>query len=134
MGQLTDSEANALLDYKFGAGANDLAPATYYVGLSLTTPAADGTNITEPSGGSYARVAVTNNSTNWPAASSRVKSNGTVITFPTATGTWGSVTDFFLADASTAGNVLAYGELTTPQTVTSTGTPSFGVDVLEINV
>lgn len=42
-------------------------PASWYIGWSTTTPNQDGSNFTEPSVGGYARVAVTNNTTNFPA-------------------------------------------------------------------
>lgn len=49
-----------------------------YVGL-CTDVAEDGTITGEPSGSSYARVAVTNNATNFPAASGGSKANGATI-------------------------------------------------------
>ena len=53
----------ALLDALFGntsdLGALASAP-TIHVGLSSTTPAQDGSNVTEPSGGSYAHGAERN--------------------------------------------------------------------------
>ncbi len=132
MGFLSDNDANNMLDARFGAVASS-APATYYVGLSTTTPTNTGSNITEPSGNAYARVAVTNNTTNWPAAASRSKSNGTTITFPTATGSWGTVTHFVLFDAATAGNMRAWGALTASQSVASGATPDFPVGALVIS-
>lgn len=57
MGSFADHLENKLLDHVFGGG--DYArPATLYIGLSTTTIADGGTNITEPSGNGYARVAV----------------------------------------------------------------------------
>lgn len=124
---------NTFLNLMFGATAYT-APATLYVGLSTTTPAVGGTGITEPVGNAYARVAVTNNVTNFPAAASGSKSNGTTITFPTATGTWGTVTYFFISDASTAGNILGYGVLNTAQTVANGDTLSFAASALTISL
>jgi hypothetical protein len=87
-----DTQEVLIANSQFGGGATTWAPATWYVGLSTTTPNEDGTGFTEPVGGSYARVAVTNNTTNWPAAttSSGVtsKANGTVIQFTNPTGTY----------------------------------------------
>lgn len=114
-------------------------PATLYVALSTTTPTQAGASFTEPSGNAYARVAVTNNSTNFVAAASQPATgyemeNGTVITFPAATGSWGTVTYFGIFDAATAGNLLAYGALTTSQTISSGDTASFAVDALTITL
>lgn len=125
-----------LLDLLFSDAAYTI-PATLYVGLSTTAINNDGTGITEPSGNAYARVAVTNNATNWPAATGgnpASKSNGTAVTFPTATGSWGTVVAFFIADASTAGNVLAYGSLTVNQTITTNDTASFAIGNLTITL
>ena len=123
MGRLSDADANNMLDSRFGSVAVAI-PATYYVGLSTTLPTNTGTNVTEPSGGLYARVAVTNNATNFPAAAARSKSNGTVITFPTASASWGTVTHFVLYDASTGGVFRAWGALAAAQAIASGGTPT----------
>ena len=125
---------NELLDHVWGASAYS-APANIYVGLSTTAPADDGTNITEPAGGAgYARVAVVNNLTNWPAAASGLKENGVAIAFPQATGSWGTVTHFFCADAAVAGNILGSGALTTPKTIDTGDTASFAIGDLDITL
>lgn len=124
---------NKFLDLMFGATAYT-APVTLYVGLSTTTPAVGGTGISEPAGNAYGRVAVTNNTTNFPAASNGSKSNGAIITFPTATGSWGTVTYFFIADAVTAGNILGFGALNTAQTVANGDTLSFAASALTITL
>ena len=133
MGSFTDFLELEVLDHVFGA-ATYTAPATLYVGLSTTTITDAGGNITEPSGGSYARVAVTNNATNFPAASAGSKSNGTAITFTTATGSWGTVVDFFIGDASSAGNILGYGTLTSSRTIASGDSASFAASALTITL
>lgn len=124
MGRMSDTVINAVLDQLFG-GVAYTPPATLYVGLSTSTPNNDGTNVTEPSGNAYARVASTNNTTNWPAAAGRSKSNGTAITFPTATGAWGTVTHFVLYDAATGGGFYAWGALAVAKVIASGDTPSF---------
>jgi len=78
---------NKVLDHVLGGG-DYTRPATVYVALYTVAPSDTGGG-TEVTGGSYARAAVTNNSTNWPAASGGEKSNGTEITFETATASWG---------------------------------------------
>lgn len=121
-----------LLDHVFG-NASYSAPATLYVGL-CTDVAEDGTITGEPSGSSYARVAVTNNATNFPAASGGSKANGATITFPEATGSWGTLDTFFISDAATAGNILGYGDLTTPRTIDSGTTVRFDIGALTITL
>lgn len=101
----TDIEERTILDNRFGSGT----PATWYFGLTTTVPNDDGTNVTEPVGGSYARVAVTNNVTNFPAASTSggitSKSNGTAVTFANPTGNWGKIVGYVIADALSGGNI-----------------------------
>lgn len=130
MGRISDTYANALLDLAFSK--IDAYPATFYVGLSTTAPTNTGTNVTEPSTGGYARVSVTNNASNWPAASSRAKSNGNSVIFPTATNSWGTITHFVIYDAATAGVMVAWGELTLPIEVVTGATVTFAPDTLTI--
>lgn len=122
---------NKIVDLAFGGVAYS-APATVYVGLSTTTPTQSSTNVTEPSGNGYARVAVTNNTSNWPSASNGSKSNANAIIFPTSTGSWGTLTYFVIYDASTGGNLMGYGALTNSQTVSTGNTLSFAASALTI--
>lgn len=124
MSSFTDFLENELLDHVFGDSAYT-APSTLYIGLSTTTPNDDGSNFTEVSGNNYARVAVSNNLTEWPAASGGSKTNGNAITFPEATGSWGTITHAGIFDASSGGNLLAVGPLDTSRTIDS-------AEVLEI--
>lgn len=120
---------NAILNEFFG-GTNYVPPANVFIGLSTSAPAKAGTGVTEPVGNGYARVTVVNNATNFPNASGGVKSNGTVITFPEASGNWGNITHFVVYDALTGGNLLMYGTLTTPKTFGVGDIPSFIVGAL----
>lgn len=123
--------SNDLLDLVLGAQSYT-SPSTIYVGLSTTAPAADGTNISEPSGFDYAPVAVTNNATNWPAASGGVKRNGTAIQFPTATGSWGFVTHFVLKDQDD--NFLGAGALVDARNVNVADQPRFDANELAVTI
>lgn len=104
----------AVLDYLFGAGANDLAPATYYLALFTAAPT-DAGGGTEVSGGSYVRKAVTNNATNFPAAALvgdlATKLLDVEQLFVTATANWGTITHFAVFDASSGGNMRGWGAL-----------------------
>jgi len=133
MGSFTNFLENEILDHIFGNAAYS-SPATLYVGLSTSSITDAGGNITEPVGGSYARVAITNNATNFPAASGGAKSNGTEITFPSATGSWGTVIDFFISDAASGGNILGYGTLSIPKAISSGDTAKFAVGDLDITL
>jgi len=86
----------------------------------------------------YARVSVTNNTTNWVAASTQPATgyevaNGVAIDFPTATGAWGTITYFGIFDAPGGGNLLGFGQLTASQSPASGDTPSFAVQALTIS-
>jgi hypothetical protein len=100
-----------LLDHVLGNAAYT-APATTHIALFTVAPTDTGGG-TEVTGGSYARVAFTNNATNWPAASSGLKQNGVAINFAQASADWGTVVAFGIFDASTSGNLLYWGWLGT---------------------
>jgi hypothetical protein len=119
-----------LLDHVLGNAAYT-APGTVYVALYTAAPS-DAGGGTEVSGTSYARVAVTNNSTNWPAASGGAKANGTEITFAEAGGDWGTVVAFAILDALTAGNFLYWADLTASKTINSGDTAKFAVGDLDV--
>jgi hypothetical protein len=105
------------------------APATVYVALHTADPAEDGSGA-ECTGGSYARVATTNNTTNWP--NGNPKSNGTEILFPAPTAGWGIATHLGIWDALTGGNLLYYGALTVPKTINTGDEVLFGIGAIEI--
>lgn len=119
----SDVEERAVLDARFGSGN----PATWYWGLSTTTPNDDGTGFTEPVGGSYARVTQPNNATAWPAATTTsgvtTKANGTAITWPNPTGTWGTCTHVGAFTAVSGGTPSYTFELVTASRIISGITP-----------
>jgi hypothetical protein len=115
-------------------GSDFTQPGTVYLALYTVAPTSAGGG-TEVSGGSYARVAVVNNSTNWPAATGggpASKSNGAAFTFPTATAAWGTIVAWGLFDAASAGNGLYWGTLTNSRAVNTSDTPSFAIGTLTI--
>jgi len=79
--------------------------ATVYVSLWTSDPTDAGSG-TEVSGGSYARTAVT-----FAAPSNGVTTNSADVTFPTATGNWGTVGWIGINDALTTGNLLYHTAL-----------------------
>lgn len=92
-----------------------ILPTKYYLGLSSTAPAVDGTNVTEPAGGGYARIQLTGLS----APTDGVVKNTTSLQFPESTSTWGTVTHYAIYDAATEGNLLMFGTLNKARTVDS---------------
>jgi hypothetical protein len=131
MGSKSDYLENKVLDHVLGGGDYS-RPATVYVALFTATPSDSGGG-TEVSGGSYARASVTNNATNWPAASDGSKSNGTAIVFPAPTANWGTITSFGIFDAASSGNLLYWGALSASKTVNNgDAAPQFAVGALTV--
>jgi hypothetical protein len=123
------------------------APATVYVGLSTAAcnDAGFGTEVTNAN--NYARKDITASLANWAgtqAAASTTASSGTggvtsnngVITFNVPSGSWGTVTHWFIADSGThnTGNLLICDDLTTPQAIGSGNTVTFAIGALTITV
>lgn len=118
-----------VLDGLLGAVNNGTWPDPVFVGLMTSAPNDDGTGVVEPSGGSYARVSVSNDGSGWSAASAGApseKANAAAITFPTASAPWGTVTHWGLFSLATGGNLLAYATLDTAKTIDTGDTPEFG--------
>ena len=118
----SDYLANKISDLMLG-GVAYTPPATYYLALYTTSPTDSGGGV-EVVGGSYERVAIANNLTNFPAAVAGLKSNALQINFPRATADWGLVVASALCDAPTAGNVHLLGDTLTPRNIVS-GTDVF---------
>jgi hypothetical protein len=112
---------NKILDHVLGEGARDFtSPATLYLGLFKNTSgnvlanleAGIITDEVSDSGTAYSRKAV-----NFSAAVNGVAATAATVTWETATDDWGTVTSVAVMDASTTGNVLFYGNLTTSKTI-----------------
>jgi hypothetical protein len=98
-----------ILDHVFGGNAYS-APATLYLALFTSNPDEDGSG-TEVSGTSYARQTVAF------TVSGNTASNTSAVEFPTAGGSWGTVTHVGIYDALTSGNLLAYAALTASKAI-----------------
>jgi hypothetical protein len=114
---LSNTTLSNVLDYLYG-NTSPPSRGTLYFALFTAAPSASGGG-TEVTGGSYARVAVTNNTTNFPPTSGNIKSNGTAIIWPTSTAAWGTLVAWAVYDASSAGNLLDWGLLNTSQIMNS---------------
>lgn len=111
--------------------------ATVYFGLSTTAPNPDGTNVTEPSGGSYARVnhPLTTSYMGVPSGGSPTScANTFAVTFPTATGGWGTVSHWVAYTASTGGTFVYYGQLDSSELITTGLQPQFAVGDLVFTI
>jgi hypothetical protein len=130
MGSFANYWENEILDHLFGKGS--YTPPTIYVGLSTADPGDDASGLAEPSGNSYARVATTG--ADWNAASGGTIDNANDISFPEASGSWGTLTHFTLFDAASSGNMLAYGSLNVSKSINIEDIAKFAAGDLEISL
>ena len=129
---------NSVLNYWLGKSFTSTAPPTVYVALynSTITDAWTSTSTGECAGSTYARVAVTNSSTNWTNASTGTKENNSVIQFTTSAGAdWGTVKAFAILDTTStaSGNSLYWGDLTANQTISSGNVVQFSTGAITIS-
>ena len=132
---ITTYQANKINDFIFG-GTQFTPNSTYYLGLSTTAISSSGTGATEPSGGGYARVAITNNKTNFTVSSGGIIKNQTQFEFPESTTAWGTITYVFIADSPTTGggNILYYDALTNPRTVQTASILLFAINSMTLQL
>lgn len=107
--------------------------ATLYLALFTSTASASeleaGTLTNEVSGGSYARQTVS-----FGAPTNGVGTNSGSVTFPAATANWGTIRYVAVMDASTAGNVIWYAQLSSDVTINSGNTFQFNASSVSPSV
>ena len=103
---------NALINETL-RGTAFTAISTPYIALFTSDPTDAGTG-TEVSGGSYARVSAT-----FGAPSNGASVTTADVTFPQATGSWGTVGWIGIYDALTTGNLLYHTALDVSKTIDS---------------
>lgn len=98
-----------ILDHVLGQGARNYTPATNLY-LALGTAASDSsfTELETPGSNGYSRQAIT-----FAAAAAGSAASSNAQTFGPATSDWANATVFAIYDATTLGNVIYYGNLTT---------------------
>ena len=137
MGSFSNAFETTLLNHIFGGTAYSQA-TTLYLGLATATitDTTTGATVTEPStsGTAYARKAITN-AGGWTISGNQA-TNAAEIAFATATGSWGTVTDWFIADNGTvgAGNILCYGTLTASKAIDSGDTAKAADNAITITL
>lgn len=118
--------ANAALNLIFGATAWSSRPATLHFALFTSNPTAGGGG-TEVSGSNYSRKAVTANTANFsdPVTAGDNVTLNTAVTWPRASGSWGTITGWGIyTNASGSLDLLYYEAFDTPFTVGNSQTPS----------
>ena len=134
---LSTAAANSLLNHGLGSAA--YAPvATLHFALFTADPGEAGVT-GEVTGGSYARKAITNNTSLFPQSSLSgvpTKVNGTAINFATATAAWGTITHWAVYDSAVGGTnvMLAHGSLTTARYVASGDTPKIVAEAMNLTM
>jgi len=122
MSSLSDYGEGAILDHLFGIAA--MAQPTLYIAVSTADPTDAGTGVAEPTGNGYARIATA--STDWQRTGN-VIDNVNELSFPEATGTWGTLTHIAIFDAATGGNMIAHAALGTSKAIAANETLRFPV-------
>lgn len=123
---MTDYLENKLVDFQFRGVT--FTPATVSYAALFTSTTTDTGGGTEVTGGSYARVAISNTGSSWYATQATTNSgvsngsggsisNFAAITFPAPTANWGVVGWGALYDAATGGNMLVQGALNVAKTI-----------------
>ena len=126
MAGFSDYLENKVVGHVFGGSAYT-APSTLYVALYTSAPSDTGGG-TEVSGGAYARQTAAF------TISADTASNTSAIEYPTATANYGTVVAVGVFDASSSGNLLAYGNLTTSKTVSNGDVFRFNAGAIDITV
>lgn len=110
MAEFSNYLENKILDHVLN-NTSYTSPTTTYVGLYTVAPS-DAGGGTEVSGGSYARQSLSVST-----ASGGIVTSDADISFPQATGSWGTIVAIGIHDAVTSGNLLMYTDLTTSKTI-----------------
>ena len=134
MANLSYTAASAAVGGMVGTDAT--TGATLYLALSNTLPSlAAGviSNVTEPTAGSYARVAMVN-ATDWTITDG-VAENSAVFEFPEATANWDVTVSYYVVyTAASGGTALWWGDLVgAPVTIVLGNTPTYAAGELTIS-
>ena len=120
MAALSDYAEKLLLDWMMTTGSAT-RPTTWFLALFTESPGDAGTGM-ELSGNGYSRQAIAFAAADSPDGTTE---NTGPVSFTADGGDWGSVTHIGIYDASTIGNLLWHGAMTTPRTVNDTDTLTF---------
>ncbi len=129
MAMLSNYLENAWVNHVLRNTAYTSPGTSVYVAFHTADPTDAGSGA-EVSGNAYARVQHQGTAA-WDAPASRATQNTTAITFPTPTGSWGTITHYGIWDAASAGNLLIYGALAS-SIAPSSGTVRFSAGALDL--
>lgn len=132
---LGQTKRKAILDNIFNGGTLT-AETTWYISLHTGDPGADGQTANEVSGNNYSRVNYGDNWSAGTAATPSVVDNTNDIVFPTASGSWGTITYAAVwnhASATAAANFIARVALTPSQAIDNGNVATIPAGTLDIS-
>jgi hypothetical protein len=142
MSEMSDYMEDSLIDHIFRTSSWS-KPSVLAIAL-LTTAAIDGdtgqfstgTGVEVTNANAYARVARNPLDANWdaPAGGNGVTANTAAITFPAATGSWGTVLAMAIVDNATydTGNMLFHSVVDVNRTIADGDTAEFAAGAITI--
>lgn len=144
-GNFTQEHQREVMRYRFGGYSTLVAESTMWVHLYNTTltdaatPATTGRVGTTAAADNYNPVSVPNTTSSWvdpTLATPAATENKLVLTFTTnATTGWGTIKAFLVTSSSgTGGTSIAWGDLSTQQTVASGNTVRFSTGAIDITL
>jgi len=130
MAALSDYAENLVLNWLMRGEGETSHPTSWHIGLFTAAPSDSGGG-TEVSGNGYARQACT-----WTQATGTggTTSNVDIETFTASGGSWGTITHIGIFDASTSGNLLWHGALTTSKTVADGDSLQFAAGAIDLTL
>lgn len=133
VGSLALYSENKVLEHVVGKNSFTM-PATPFLALFTVAPThEDGTGGTEASAGNYGRLSCPG--TNWGAAAAGAIANSAAIEFPECSGAnWGELNGFALMTLETEGEMILWGEITTPKTINIGDTAKFAIGELTVTL
>lgn len=129
MSALSDYAEKLVLDWLMTTGSAT-RPTAWYVALYTAAPSDSGGG-TEVSGAGYSRKSVSFNAASTPGGTT---SNSGIVSWTAAGGAYGTVTHVGIFDASTAGNLIWQGALSTAKTVNDGDTIQFSAGNLTLTL
>ena len=129
MAALSDHLEKLLLDWSMTTGTA-ARPTAWFLALYTAAPSDSGGG-TEVSGGGYARQAIAFGAAATPGGTT---SNTAAVEYTASGAAYGTVTHIGIFDASTGGNLLWHGAMTTSRTIGDGDTLSFAIGDVELTL
>lgn len=129
MAALSDHAEKLLLDWLMTSGSAT-RPTAWYVALYTAAPSDSGGG-TELTGNGYSRQSVAFDAATSPGGTT---SNSGDVTFTASGGDWGTVTHIGIHDASSGGQLLWHGAMTTSKTIADGDTLQFSTGNIDLTI